>query len=160
MDIDLAAFRFVHRHKATALAPVLGKSAATLSNEVNQHYPTAKFGLADAVALSKWTHDTEILACFAAEMGCMVIPLAADVPGVEGIAPRVAQLSQEFADVMHRVANDLADGHVSANDVAGIEREAGELMAALQALLGTVRAMHEAERPADAAGVAVLRRAG
>lgn len=152
MDINLAAFRLVQRHTARALAPVIGKCAATLSNEVNPRYPTAKLGLADAVAVSVWAHDAEILNAFAAEMGHMTVPLAADVPGVEGIAPHTAQLAREFADVMARVADDLADGRVTANEVAGIEREAGELITALQALLACVRGLHEAGLPADAAG--------
>lgn len=163
MDMNLAAFRLVQRHTATALAPVVGKCAATLSNEVNPRYPTAKFGLADAVALSKWTHDPEILNCFAAEMGHMTIPLAADVPGVEGIGPHTAHLAREFADVMARVSDDLADGQVSANELAAIEREAGELITALQSLLGAIRAMHVAGAPAEAAvgsGLAPLRRVG
>lgn len=160
MDMALAAFRFVERHKATLLAPVLGKHPATLSNEANPNYPTAKLGLVDAVLLSKWTNDLELLNTFGAEMRCMIVPLAADVPGVEGIGPRTAVLAQEFADLMGRVANDLADGQVSANDVSGIEREASELMAALQALLAAVRAMHDAARPADGAGAPPLRRVG
>lgn len=165
MDINLAAFRLVQRHTATALAPVVGKCPATLSNEVNPRYPTAKFGLADAMAISLWTHDPEILNTFAANMGHMTIPLAADVPGVEGIGPHTAHLAREFADVMARVSDDLADGQVTANELAAMEREAGELITALQSLLAAIRALHVAAVPTDAAagagaGLAPLRRVG
>ena len=146
MDVMLAAFRMIKDYPggAVALAPVVGKTAATLSHEVSPNYPTAKFGLADAVALSQWTNDRQVLTAFAAELSCMVVPLPADVPGVEGVAPRTAQLAREFSDLMTELATSLADGHVSTNELGRIEREGSELMAALQSLLGTVRALHDA----------------
>lgn len=152
-----AAFRLVHDYPggAGALAPTLSKSATTLSHEVSPNYPTAKLGLADAVKLTKYSGDLQVLTAFALDCGAMVVPLAADVPGVEGIGPRTAALAKEFADLMGAVAVDLADGDVSANDLARIEREVGELLSAIQALMGLVRALHQA--PGDVPDAAQLR---
>lgn len=161
MSVDLAAFRLVHEYPggATALAPVLGKAAGTLSHEVSPNFPTAKLGLADAVRLSVYTGNRQVLNAFASEMTCMVVPLSADVPGVDGIGPRTAALAKEFADLMGTMAADLADGHVSGNDLARIERDASELMVAVQDVLATVRGMHQADGAGgDALATPALRR--
>lgn len=159
MDVMIAAFGLVNDYPggAGALAPVLGKSPTTLSHEVSPTYPTAKFGLADAVKLSVWSNDRRVLSAFAAELSCMVVPLVADVPGVEGIGPRVAALAREFADLMGTVAADLSDGQVSANELARIEREAGELVGAVQALLAALKGLHDV---GAAATVPALRAVG
>lgn len=156
-SVQSAIFRLVHDYPggAMALAPVLGKRGESLSHEVSPVYPTAKIGLLDAVKLSLFTGDRQVLNAWAGDMGCMVLPLAADVPGVEGIGARTAQLAKEFADLMGTLAADLADGDVSANDLARIDRESSELVAAIQALMGAVRAMHEA--PAAGADAPPLR---
>ena len=146
MNPMMAAFRLVRDYPggAVALAPLLGKSAATLSHEVAPNYPTAKLGLNDAVLLTQYTGDLRILQAFATECHAMVVPLPAEVPGVEGIAGHTASTAREFADLMATLATDLADGDVSSNDLQRIEREAGELVAAVQAMLTLVRGLHEA----------------
>lgn len=148
MDVMLAAFRLVHAAGAANLAPVLSKTPGTLSHEVSPTTPHAKFGLADAVALTKWTGDLQILNAFAAEAGCMVVPLLAEVPGTEGVASRTAQLAREFGELMMELSTGLADGHVSGNELGRIEREGSELMAALQHLLAQVRSIHQRDVPA------------
>jgi len=159
-SVQSAIFRLVHDYPggAGALGPVLGKRGDSLSHEVSPVYPTAKIGLLDAVKLSLFTGDRQVLNAWAGDMGCMVVPLAADVPGVEGIGTRTAVLAKEFADLMGTLAADLADGDVSTNDLARIDREASELVSAIQALLGAVRAMHQA--PRDAADPQHLRAVG
>lgn len=162
MDVMIAAFGLVNDYPggAGALAPVVGKSPTTLSHEVSPTYPTAKFGLADAVKLSVWANDRRVLNAFAGEMSCMVVPLAADVPGVEGIGTRVAELAREFADVMGVVAADLSDGQVSGTELARIEREAGQLVGAIQALLTSIKGLHDAGALARADQPAHLRAVG
>lgn len=146
MDVSMAAFRLVHDWPggANALGPVVGKSGATLSHEVSPSYPTAKLGLLDAVKLSGWTGDRQVLNAFAAELGCMVVPLAASVPGAESAAARIATLAREFGELMGACAAGLADGQISDNERERIEREGGELLGAVQAVLAEVRAINTA----------------
>ncbi len=153
MDVNMAAFRLVHDAPggAAALAPVLGKRADTLSHEVSPNYPSAKLGLADAVTLSEWTGDRQVLNAFAATMGCCVVPLVAEVPGAEGAAAYTAALASEFGELMAACAAGLADGTVTDNERERIEREGAELMSALQRLLGEVRAINLAGKPAPPA---------
>jgi hypothetical protein len=149
MDVNMAAFRLVRDFPggAQALAGVVGKSATSLSHEVNPNYPGAKLGLADAVTLSEWTGDRQVLNAFAANMSCMVVPLVAAVPGAEGAAAYTATLASEFGQLMAACAAGLADGTVTDNERAHIEREGAELMSALQRLLGEVRAINVASKP-------------
>lgn len=146
MDVSMAAFRLVHDWAggASALGPVINKSGATLSHEVSPSYQTAKLGLVDAVKLSAWTGDRQVLNAFAAELGCMVVPLVASVPGTESAAARIATLAREFGELMGACASGLADGQVSDNERERIEREGGELLGAVQAVLAEVRAMNAA----------------
>jgi hypothetical protein len=141
MDVMHAAFQLVHQYPggATALAPVLSKTPATLSHEVSPNYPTAKLGLADAVALSKWTGDRSVVNAFAAEMGCLVMLLPALPVGTDLIAEHTANLAREFGHLMTEVANGMADGAINANELVRIEREGSELVAALQCLLQAVQ---------------------
>ena len=146
MDVTLAAFRLVRNASCGAerLAEVLGKSASTLYHEVSPTYRGgAKLGLRDAVTLSVATGDAQILEAFALEMGRMVVPLVLAEPGTDGVAALTAKLAREFSDLVAELSKDLADGHVSSNERARIEREASELMAALQKLLQGVRAMEQ-----------------
>lgn len=146
MDVSMAAFRLVHDAPggATALAPVVGKSAGTLSHEVDPNYAGAKLGLLDAVKLSKWRGDRQVLDAFALELGCVVVPLVPAVAGAEGIASRTARLVQEFGDLMCVTGAATGDGVISDNERERIEREGAELLAALQAFLGDVRALNSA----------------
>ena len=146
MDVSMAAFRLVHDSPggAQALGPVVGKSGATLSHEVDPNYGGAKFGLIDAVKLSKWRGDRQVLDAFALELGCVVVPLVASMPGAEGIAARTAALVQEFGSLMAETGAGMADGSITDNERERIERKGAELLAALQGLLAEVRALNAA----------------
>ena len=48
----------------------------------------------------------------------------------------LAEAAKEFSDLLTTVSGDLADGDVSDNDLARAQREGGELVAKVQALLG------------------------
>lgn len=146
MDVMLAAFRLVHeaRGGAVALASVVNKTAATLSHEVSPNYHSAKLGLQDAVLLSLHTGDRGVLNAFAASMSCMVVPLVAAVPGAECAATLVASLAREFGELMAEVSADLVDGAVSDAELARIDREAAQLVVAMQDLMAELRAINAA----------------
>lgn len=148
MDVLTSAFTLVHDHPggASALARVLGKNAATLSHEVSPNYPTAKLGLVDAVALSVHTRDPRILNAFASRMGCMVVPLP-EASGDLDSFQAVAAAARAFGELAASVADAVADGSVSANELREVEAEAGELMAAVQCTLSRVAAMHATASP-------------
>lgn len=155
MNATLAAFHVVADYKggAMTLAPMLGKNAATLSHEVNPNYGAAKLGLEDAIKLTLLTEDLRVLSAFAAQCGCIVLPMAS-ADGVQatdesGLAA-VSALASKFGDLMARVSKAMT-APVSANDMRAAEREAGELVAAVQVAVVNVRLRMEHGRAGVAA---------
>jgi len=155
MDVLTAAFNVVHDYPggAPALATRLGKASSTLSHEVQAGYPGAKFGLLDALKVTKLSGDLGILNSFAAECGCLVLPVMAGVLPVmagvgsgDGAMLALSKLATEFGDVVSEVSKSLADGSVSDNELLRVEREAGELVAAVQAVLVMLRQSNDAAR--------------
>lgn len=150
MNVLLAAYHLVKDFVggAAALAAMLpNKSGTTLSHEINPHCHHAKLGLDDAVRISVLANDPRILHAFAAEMNCLVIPLAVPDPGGQCAFARTAALAREFGELMGELTTTLADGQVTLNELRRTEREAGELVAALHLVLAEVRGIHEATKP-------------
>jgi hypothetical protein len=150
MNVQTAAFNLVHDYPggATALAPLLGKSASTLSHEVDPNYPTAKLGLADALKLTMLSKDRSVLNAFAMACHCMVLPLPACADGVDDDTFKgVTRMAREFAEVIGQISEVTADGRVSDNELRRVEREATELVSAVQMVLTALRARNEAGKP-------------
>lgn len=145
MDVEVAAYNLVNAFvpgKATALAPLLEKAPGTLSREINPRYPDYKLGLLDAVKLSVLTGDRRILEAFAAEMNCLVVQVLERPPSAGDSFAGLGQLAKESADLVAATCEALADSKVTGNELLRLEREASELMAAVQAILAQARASH------------------
>lgn len=136
MDVLVAAYQLVSDHPggAVAIAPLIGKNSAALSHEVNPNYPSAKLGLADAVKLSVWSRDTRILNAFAAQMGCMVLPLPTAAPARNSLEA-VSAMACEFADLLKSASMVTADGVVTQNELLGMQRDVGQLFASVQVMV-------------------------
>lgn len=149
MDVLTAAMHLVHDHPggATALAPLLGKAASSLNHELSPRCEHAKLGLLDAVKLSVLTNDTRIAAAFAAELGCLLLPAPPADVGDPQAMQALAHLAREFGDVVGELGRSLADGRVCDNELVRVEREAGELLQALQGALALVRRLNAAGKP-------------
>lgn len=153
MDVLTAAFNVAEDFKpggAAGLAREIDKNSTTFSHEVNGT-GGAKLGLKTAVKMTKRTRDLRILLAFAAECGQMCVPLPASLDLESNDCMRaLAQTSKEFNDVVTEVCSSLSDdGRISDNELARIDREGGELLAQLQQLLATVRALNLAGKPRD-----------
>jgi hypothetical protein len=151
-----AAYNVVHDYPggAASLAPRVGKSASTLTQEVNGT-PQAKFGLADAVKVTQRTGDLRILLAFAAACGQMLVPLpgAADVEG-DDCMRAAGEASREFAELMAEVIAVRADGRTTDNELDRVTRGAGELMRAVHHLTAAFVASNAQGRPAPLQAVA------
>lgn len=137
-----AAFRMVHRSPggAVSLAPRIGKNPATVSHEVAGK-AGCKLGLVDAVNMSVLTGDREVLNVFAAEMGYYVTPMPDHMPDEHDAMQQVGKLARTFGDVVSEVVSAAADGVVSDNELARVERVWGELIAHGQLTMGKLRSM-------------------
>lgn len=154
MNVIDAAYHVVRDYPggADSLAPRLSKAGGVLSAEVARR-GTAKFGLETAVQVTQLSGDLRILHAFALECGQMCIPLPEAV-SLEGndVLQALGEASQEFADLCREVCSDMADGVISDNDQARIDRARGKLLAKLHQLGAAIRARNLAAKPAFARG--------
>jgi hypothetical protein len=118
----------------------IGKDPTTLSHEL-RGTGGAKLGLETAVKMSKYTGDMRVLLAFAAECGQMCVPLPAGAdPDGDECMQSMAGMSKEFGDVCQEICRSLGDdGAITDNELARIERESGELIRAIHAMLLAVR---------------------
>jgi hypothetical protein len=149
MDIRDVAANVVHDYPggAPSLAPRIGKNATTLAHELNGT-GAAKIGLLDAEKITLRTGDMRILEAFALNCGQMLVPLpAAFDADADDCMVRLATTAREFGDLCTEVAADLADGSISDNELARIDRECGELMASLRPLREALARRNQAGKP-------------
>ena len=152
MNTLLAAFDLVRGHPggAVTLGPMLGKNAATLSQEINPAYPTAKLGLEDAVKLSVLTGDRRIATAFASELGCMLVALPA-VPHCCTTLQAIGVLAREFSDLVGDFTEATADGKVTDNQMRRVESDAAMLVASVQVALQHIASLRAQASEAMAA---------
>jgi hypothetical protein len=131
---------------AESLGPRIGKNPTTLRHEVNRT-GAAKLGLVDAVSMSVMSGDLRVLNTFAAECGCLVVPLPSTANGDFTSMEHISRLAQEFAEMVASVSATKADGKVTANELAQVEREGAGLVQACQVLMAHLRSLYEAGIP-------------
>lgn len=150
MNLLDAAYHTVHDYPGgpDALAQRLGKHATTLRHEVRPPAgSTAKLGLQTARTIMEFSGDHRILHALATEMGQFCIPLPALPEGNEGSADELSRLAREFSDVVGAVATAMADGRVTDNELRMLERQSGELVAAVQRMLRHFSQLNAASKP-------------
>lgn len=131
-----------------ALAPLIGKNHNSLSAELRKE-GSAKFGLADAVKMTLETRDYRILDAFNMACGRMSIPLP-ELAGLESddCVVALAKASREFSQLCSEVLESLGDdGVISDNERARIQREGGEALTTINALMAAVAARNAAGKP-------------
>lgn len=132
---------------AHALAARIDKPPSTFAHEL-AGAGGAKLGLKTAVAMSTRTGDMRILNAFAAELGAMVLPLPVlSIDAGEDALRLVGDMAREFGDVVAAYSAALADGKVTANELAHLGRQWGELEVVAQRMLAHATAVHEAAKP-------------
>lgn len=148
MDLRDVAANVVHDYPggAPSLAPRIGKNATTLAHEVHGT-GAAKLGLLDAEKITLRTGDLRILEAFALNCGQMLVPLHQVDSTGDDCMIKLAATAREFGDLCTEVAADLADGVISDNELARIDRECGELMASLRTLREALARRNQAGKP-------------
>jgi hypothetical protein len=132
-----------------AVALRRGKSPEVLRKEL-AGAPGFKLGVVDACAIAAMCaevgseHADAYALAVAAHGGTQVVPLPRREDGGADLVQRASAMVREAADVMSSVATAMADGAVSRNDLAAIEKEAAEASAAILSVLCAVRAAHRA----------------
>jgi hypothetical protein len=152
MDVQTAAQNVAEDYRgaggsgARALAADIGKNPTTFAHQLVEQ-GGAVLGLKTAVKMTQRSQDLRILNAFAAEVGCMVLHLP-ETLAVEGNPAMMdlGKMAKEFADVVQEVCATCSDGDVSANELARVEREWGEVVVAGQNVIAALRIMFESKR--------------
>lgn len=170
MNVQDAAYHTVHDYPggAEALGPRVGKRGTSLSAEVQIRAPIRaandeaeglgsaasrpKFGLLDAVKVMQLSGDHRIFYAIASELGYLTVPLPDTAACAGSCAKSVAAVAEEFAQLMQEVAVDIADGRVSDNELARVERCWGELVVAGQQLLKALADINSHDKAARRQG--------
>jgi hypothetical protein len=78
-----------------------------------------------------------------------VVPLPAGFDGEpDDCMAQLAGTAREFGDLCSEVAKSLADGSISDNELARIDRESGQLIASLSSLRESLSRRNQAGKPA------------
>ena len=141
LDVADAAYHTAHGYAGgvPALAQRMAMSHNTLSHKVGLNNNTHHLSLREAVTMQEVTGDVRILHSMAGALGYACVSLRTDSVG--STLAEVMHMAKEFGDVLEAINGAVADGRVTPNEMQDCERQAAELMAALNSVLATVRSM-------------------
>mgnify|MGYP000691650237 CR=1 FL=1 len=134
-----------------AMAQRLGKAYQTFRKELSPpEGSTAKLGLLDAVRMMTRSGDFRIADAIEAELGrfALPLPLLPDHVPDDHLAGHLVQVTKEAADVLQEAVGRAADGDISDADVAAVEEQWGQLMAAGSAMMKYLVARNRAGKAA------------
>lgn len=162
MDITLALQRAVRNfaHGSAALAARLGMSVHTLNHKVSPTYSSAECSVEEAAEICEVTGDMGPLHAFAARLQHVAMPAALGVDVGDQAAHQLAETVREFGEFVSATATAVADGRVSRNELATVERDGAEAIAAINALVQIARRVHETGRTLRAVDGAANKGAG
>lgn len=136
-----------------AVAQRLGKSPSTFEKEL-RGAPGFKLGAEDAADVSAicvelgTEHAIAYATAIAAHCGCMLVPLPVGVDlDADALVRVIAEASKESAELIADSLAAAADGKVSDNELARIDRAAGEMVAAVQSLRRVMAERNQAGKP-------------
>lgn len=124
-------------------------NANTLQHKVDPNCFTHSLSLAEARDLMVLAGDYRILYALSADTGHVSIKTEADCSGLT--MEKVGAMAKEFSDVLGAVteaqaATSARGTSISPNEMARVEREAAELIAALNCLVANMRGQMKVER--------------
>ena len=141
LDVRDAAYHTAHCFPGgvPALAQRMGMSQNTLAHKVSLNNDTHHLSLREAVTMQEVSQDTRICQAMCAALGGVFVDLGCDNKSTT--MAQVMHMAAEFGEVLGSVNEAVADGQVTPNEMQECERQAAELMAALNAVLAQVRSM-------------------
>lgn len=149
MDVTLALQRAVKAfpHGSDALAARLRISTTSLLHKVSPTYPGAHCSPEEALAIMEATNDHGALHAMAGQLGYVLLPMPGGEEAGGQIATHLATTVREFGEFVAEAARDLGEGKCTTNELARVEREGAEALAAIQQLLSLAQQLHAAGRP-------------
>lgn len=141
ISIEDAAYHTGHDFPGgvPALALRMGINANTLQCKLDPNIATHKLSLREAQDMMSFAGDDRILHALAAARGHVALALGAVSTG-QTIGD-VMRTVKEFGELLQAVNAAVADERVTLNEMRECERQFAEVMAAGNALMGTLREM-------------------
>ena len=141
---------------ATGLAPFMDMSATSLSHKVSPAYTNSHCSPEEVVQICKLTGDAGAVRAMALELGYALLPIApvGEGPGGSQFMAGLAASIKEFGEFITESSSRAASNGISDNDMARIDREFSEHMAASAHLYSLIRQQHRDSRPATSAAPA------
>lgn len=148
MDLTLSLQRAVRGFAlgSEALAARLRLSVTSLNHKVSPTYAGAHASPEEAAEICEVTGDHGFLHALSARLGYVALPVG--VGQEHGSMQALAETVREFGELASAAASGMADGRVTGNEMACIDAEAAEAIAAITRLVECARALHRASMPA------------
>lgn len=143
MNVADAAYAVVHDYPGgtESLAPRLGMSGAVLRNKVNPHCDTHRLALDEAVRITDIANDDRMLRAWAAHRGQALVDLDVGEPRGPVVA-HVLDMQTHEGELSRVLADALADGVISHNEMRAIDAAALDVQGALLGLVNRLMAAH------------------
>lgn len=147
LALPMACYHAVHDYPGGvgAIAGMHGKNAAVLQNKLNPNLNSHNLNISDLEMIAITTHDTRILQSICSWFGAGYYVLPLCDTDETGLLEKSSVLARELGELMGAVSSALADGKVNQDEVAEMERQLLEMMAAGQALVAHAKRVGGAE---------------
>lgn len=139
-----------------ALAVRLGKSDEVLRKELSGSSAHHKMGLGDAEQIAEMCREAgsaeahALGTVFSFRAGMLALPASPADAGPRCLTSAAATAVHEVADVLVAITQSKADGNISDNDRADVQREIGQTLRALQDVCAALEAEHAADNARSA----------
>lgn len=144
MDKTRAFHQLVHSYPlgTAALAAAMGMSPTTLAHKVNPADSRQFLSPEEGIRLQEICSSTAPAVVECERLGLLTFKRPAD--GVEPMCARqVNKTVQAFSEFLAQATEALADGTVTANELAKAQAECLDAIGAIQDLLAAITALHE-----------------
>lgn len=137
LTLEMACYHAVHDYPGgvAAIAGMHGKNASVLQNKLNPNQDSHRINISDLEMIAISTQDHRIIQSVCSWFGAGYFILPRCKTDETGLLEKSAELTRELGELMSAVSNALADGRVDRDEVAEMEKQLLELMAAGQSLV-------------------------
>lgn len=155
MDVTIALQRAVRGFAlgTAALAARLGCSETSLNHKVSPTYPGAHCSPEEMRDIMELTGDHGALHALAAPLGYVLLPTPRVGDADGATAQALATSVREYAEFATEAAKGMLDGEVTDNELARLQREAAEAIAAINQLVRMGQQLNAQGKPAPLAEV-------
>ncbi len=148
LSLDMAAYHAVHDYRdpqgnigVPAVARHYSWNPRTLQNKLNPNEDRNHLTARELEFVAALTLDTRLLDAFCTPLRALWMPMP-EVSGLSGVAilNQIGEASAQLGQLARDTCTALADGRISADELAVLEKTSMRLMQAVQLLLQQARA--------------------